>query len=40
MAHKLLKQIDKECKQKRAETIANHYKEIVGNIHTYFQVEN
>lgn len=38
MAHKLLRELDEEYKQKRAELIANNYSEIVSDIHNYFQV--
>ncbi len=39
MAHKLLKELDREYKQKRAELIAKNYDAIVGDIHDSFQLD-
>jgi len=34
-----LKEFDKNCKRQRSELISNNYKEIVGEIHDYFQLK-
>lgn len=39
MAHKLLKELDAEYRQKRAEVIAKNYEEIVSEIHDFFQLQ-